>query len=48
MRKIVTTYINQDMDGISNFFDWNKYITPALGENKFWHVYTIMAQKNEE
>ena len=32
-----------------NYFSEEKYYSKtALGENKFWHVYTIMAQKNEE
>lgn len=32
-----------------NFFSEEKYYSKtALGENKFWHVYTVMAQKIEE
>ena len=32
-----------------NYFSEEKYYkATALGKNKFWHIYTIMAQKNEE
>ena len=32
-----------------NYFSEEKYYSKtALGENKFWHVYTVMAQKIEE
>ena len=30
-----------------NYFSEEKYYkATALGKNKFWHIYTIMAQKN--